>query len=87
MNLLRYFLEEFPYFSSAVMTVKCYVVTMTEFIGLVSGKFVLLWGQFKFEKNIVEFPEQSNYSKILHKDVKHREFSTVICAPLHNPDI
>jgi len=31
------------------------MATVTEFIGLVSGVFVLLWGQIKFEKKIVEY--------------------------------
>jgi len=60
---------------------------MTEFIGLVSGIFVLLWGQFNFEKKIVEFLDQSNYSNLFHKEVKHTGFSTLIFLPLHNPDI
>jgi hypothetical protein len=50
MNLLRYLLEEFPCRESAVMPVTMLRGHMTEFIGIATGIFILLWGQSNFEK-------------------------------------
>jgi hypothetical protein len=63
------------------------MAAVSKFKGLVSGLFVMPWGRFLLEKKIFDFPDQSNYGSLFHKNVKYRDFRTDICVTLHNPDI